>query len=101
MYCRGAKHYVCKVFSESRDAQFGRLYGNISVQHILNFINKGSIFEQTKLLHDQMPYVNAKGETMIYEKPKLKEYALTTNRLIHKVTDYVDIIISRIGLWTE
>lgn len=31
-------------------------------KQILNYINKGNVFERTKILHDRVPYTNDKGE---------------------------------------
>ena len=36
-------------------------------KQILNFINKGSIFERAKVLRDRVPYTNDKGETKTVE----------------------------------
>ena len=32
-------------------------------KQVLNFINKGNIFERAKILRDRVPYVNADGDT--------------------------------------
>lgn len=36
-------------------------------KQILNFINKGNVFERSKILRDRVPYTNAKGETKSVE----------------------------------
>jgi len=36
-------------------------------KQILNFINKGNVFERAKVLRDRVPYTNAKGETKTVE----------------------------------
>src|SRR5690554_4564670 len=36
-------------------------------KQILNFINKGNIFERAKILRDRVPYTNAQGETKTIE----------------------------------
>src|SRR5690606_23862896 len=36
-------------------------------RQILNYINKGNVFERAKILRDRVPYVNAQGETKTVE----------------------------------
>ena len=43
------------------------LLSDYDFKQILNFINKGNIFERAKILRDRVPYTNDKGEAKTVE----------------------------------
>ncbi len=53
---------------------------------ILNFINKGSIFERSKILRDRVPYTNSKGEHKTIEIINQIKWCQNQFQVTHQVT---------------
>ena len=55
-------------------------------KQVLNFINKGNIFERAKILRDRVPYVNADGETKTVELLNLLHWCKNEFQVTQQVT---------------
>jgi len=53
---------------------------------ILNYINKGNIFERAKILRDRVPYVNEKGETKTIELINQIHWCQNQFQVAHQIT---------------
>ena len=55
-------------------------------KQVLNFINKGNIFERAKILRDRVPYVNADGDTKTVELLNLLHWCKNEFQVTQQVT---------------
>jgi len=55
-------------------------------KQVLNFINKGNIFERAKILRDRVPYMNADGETKTVELLNLLHWCKNEFQVTQQVT---------------
>lgn len=53
---------------------------------ILNYINKGNIFERAKILRDRVPYVNEQGETKTIELINQIHWCQNQFQVAHQIT---------------
>jgi type I restriction enzyme, R subunit len=53
---------------------------------ILNYINKGNIFERAKILRDRVPYTNEKGETRTIELINQIHWCQNQYQVTHQIT---------------
>jgi type I restriction enzyme R subunit len=53
---------------------------------ILNYINKGNIFERAKILRDRVPYINDKGETKTIELINQIHWCQNQFQVTHQIT---------------
>ena len=53
---------------------------------ILNYINKGNIFERAKILRDRVPYTNEKGETKTIELINQIHWCQNQYQVTHQIT---------------
>ncbi|MBF4986424.1 type I restriction endonuclease subunit R, partial [Nonlabens mediterrranea] len=55
-------------------------------KQVLNYINKGSIFDRAKILRDRVPYVNDKGENKTIELINLIHWCRNEYQVTQQVT---------------
>ncbi|MFZ5431189.1 MAG: type I restriction endonuclease subunit R [Bacteroidota bacterium] len=53
---------------------------------VLNYINKGNIFERAKILRDRVPYINDKGETKTIELINQIHWCQNQFQVTHQIT---------------